>query len=133
MKMHFSFYRMGAVVALGALLVAAWVAPALAQDGRARLEQELTAKLKAFPGFERLPEADRGRGLKCIVDSFMADIPEEDAGRLVDMIEKKIPVDQALVMRWLVIEKGDNPERHAQVKARSAEFCPDLMKVLDGG
>ena len=39
------------------VLAAAWVGPAVAQEGRARLEQELTAKLKAFPGFAKLPEA----------------------------------------------------------------------------
>jgi hypothetical protein len=120
------------VAALSGLVLAiASATPGLAQDGQSRLRELLTAKLKDFPGFERLPEADRGRGVKCMVDAFLADIPETDAGRLADMLQKKIPPEKALVLRWLVIEKDDNPERNAQVKARSAEFCPDLMKILD--
>ena len=108
-------------------------APGAAEDGKARLTEDFMARLAAYPGLAKLPEADRARGLKCLVDAFVADIPEDVAGQLADMVEKKIPADKPLAMRWLVIEKGDNPERNAQVKARVHEGCPDLEGVFHGG
>ena len=117
--------------AMFAVAAAGSSAPAQAEDGKARLDAIFTEKLAAYPGIEVLPAADRARGLGCVVDAFLADIPEKEAGRLADMFEKKIPAEKALLVRWLITEKGDNPARHQQVKTRIEENCPDLAERLN--
>ncbi|WP_459851036.1 hypothetical protein [Dongia sp. agr-C8] len=102
-----------------------------AEDGPARLHALLSAKMQEFRGFDALPETDRPRAVKCIIDALVVDIPEAEATRLADMIEQKIPLNQALFTRWLDFSSDGNPARQAQVKARAATQCPDVKALLD--
>jgi hypothetical protein len=106
-------------------------------SARTRLAAIFQARLTAAPGgfaaVKVLPAPDRPRGLACIAKALAADIPEADAARLADMLEQKTPPDADLVRRWLITEKTENPTRHAEVAARTAELCPDLAGRLNKG
>jgi len=55
----------------------------------------------------------------------VADIPEEDARRLVGMLQGKIPLDRAYVNRWRPDANAD-PARYQRMQQRLKQICPDL-------
>lgn len=77
----------------------------------------------------RVPAANRQAVFECGMKSVLADIPEVDVQRLVDMIEGRIPSDPKLA-KWFQLEKSENPARHDQVAARAKTICPQFANLM---
>ena len=122
----------GAAALAAALLLAGALAPAAAtvEDDRTRLAKDFLALLGPYHGRYPLPPNDRPRAMQCMVDAIIADIPVDTIARLADIVERKAPNDPALAFRWLVFDRGRNPARAAEVRARIHQLCPDLESAL---
>lgn len=77
----------------------------------------------------RVPAANRQAMFECGMKSVLADIPEVDVQRLVDMIEGRIPSDPKLA-KWFQLEKSENPARHDQVASRAKAICPQFASLM---
>lgn len=77
----------------------------------------------------RIEPSQRQAVFECGMKAVLADIPEADAQRLVDMIEGRAPSDPALA-KWFQLEASVNPERHAQVAGRAQAICPQLSHLM---
>jgi hypothetical protein len=78
----------------------------------------------------RVDPGQRQAVFECGMKAVLADMPDQDAQRLSDMVEGRAAADPALA-KWFQLEKTENPARHAQVSARAQSICPqfkDLMK-----
>lgn len=77
----------------------------------------------------RVEPAQRQAVFECGMKAVLADIPEGDAQRLVDMVEGRAPSDPALA-RWFQLEASVNKARHDQVAARAEAICPQLAHLI---
>lgn len=77
----------------------------------------------------RVPAANRQAVFECGMKSVLADIPESDVQRLVDMIEGRAPSDPKLA-KWFQLEKSQNPARHDQVATRAKALCPQFANLM---
>ncbi|WP_374654816.1 hypothetical protein [Dongia sp.] len=77
----------------------------------------------------RVAAGNRQAVFECGMKSVLADIPEADVQRLVDMIEGRAPSDPALA-KWFQFDKTENPARHGQVSARAKAICPQFANLM---
>jgi len=77
----------------------------------------------------RVPAANRQAVFECGMKAVLADIPETDMQRLVDMIEGRTPSDPKLA-KWFQLEKSENPARHDQVQGRAKAICPQFANLM---
>lgn len=77
----------------------------------------------------RVDPGQRQAVFECGIKAVLADIPETDTQRLVDMVEGRIPSDPALA-KWFQLEASVNPARHAQVQTRAKAICPQLSHLM---
>ena len=104
-------------------------------SAKERLKSLLVAKFERdgaslFNEDSRIPEADRPRAVHCVLDAMLADMSNAQAKRLADMIEQKIPPEQAFILYWIAPRESGNAERAAQIESRAQEICPDLAGKL---
>lgn len=135
------WHRCSVFIAGGLLL--AFVGIAVAQDytidpaimpGKARFFALAQEKFNQDPDAmfqtSRVEPTQRQAVFECGMKAVLADMPDQDAQRLADMVEGRAEADPALA-KWFQLEKSENPTRHAQVSARAQSICPqfkDLMK-----
>ncbi len=119
------------VLAAGALLVGAglagWSGPALAITGQERLAGRLvlmTTEQVEASGI--VPKLDKKRTAKCLAQAIVADIPEADAAKLADILDRRAPNDPPLQKKWFTISKKEAPARNAQVLKAVDQICPDI-------
>jgi hypothetical protein len=77
----------------------------------------------------RVPAANRQAMFECGMKAVLADIPEVDVQRLVDMIEGRVPSDPKLA-KWFQLNKAENPARHDQVAGRAKAICPQFANLM---
>jgi hypothetical protein len=77
----------------------------------------------------RVDPSQRQAVFECGMKAVLADIPETDAQRLVDMIEGRAPSDPALA-KWFQLEATVNQARHDQVAARAEAICPQFKELM---
>ncbi|MBI2256548.1 MAG: hypothetical protein HYU58_18140 [Proteobacteria bacterium] len=77
----------------------------------------------------RVAPGDRQAVFECGMKSVLADIPEPDVQRLVDMIEGRAPSDPKLA-KWFQLEASSNPARHDQVAGRAKTICPQFAGLM---
>lgn len=77
----------------------------------------------------RVPAANRQAMFECGMQAVLADIPETDMQRLVDMIEGRTPSDPKLA-KWFQLEASQNPARHEQVAMRAKALCPQFATLM---
>jgi hypothetical protein len=130
---------------LAALTLAASIAStaALAQDyatidpvknpAKARFMAFAQEKFNADPNAmfdtSRVNPADRQAVFECGMKSVLADIPEADVQRLIDMMEGRAPSDPKLA-KWFQLDGTENPERHNQVSMRAKALCPQFGSLM---
>ena len=77
----------------------------------------------------RIAAPNRQAVFECGMKSVLADIPEADVARLVDMMEGRAPTDPKLA-KWFQLDKTENPTRHAQVTQRAKTLCPQFANLM---
>lgn len=77
----------------------------------------------------RVDPSQRQAVFECGMKAVLADIPEGDAQRLVDMVEGRAPSDPKLA-KWFELEESVNKPRHDQVAARAQAICPQLSHLM---
>ncbi|GAB2175307.1 hypothetical protein DLREEDagr8_08650 [Dongia sp. agr-C8] len=115
----------------GALLVGAglagWSAPALAITGKERLAGRLVLMTtEQAQASDLVPKLDKKRTAECLAKAIVADIPEADAAKLADILDRRAPNDPALQKKWFTISKKEAPARNAQVLKAVDKLCPDI-------
>jgi len=114
-----------AAAGLAAMLVAG--APAFAVSGKDRLAGRVELMtIQQAQASELVPKQDKKRTAKCLAKAIVADIPEADATKLADILDRKAPNDPALQKKWFTITKTDAPQRNAQVLKAVDKICPDI-------
>ena len=110
-----------------ALLQPALSGPAFAADGKARLASRVELMtIQQAQASALVPAHDKKRTAKCLAQAIVADIPEADATKLADILERRAPNDPALQKKWFTISKTDAPARNAQVLQAVDKICPDI-------
>jgi hypothetical protein len=66
------------------------------------------------------------RAIRCFANAIVADIPEDQAAEIADMLELKLTLDPVLTDKWLTFNTTLDPRRHDQIAAREHRFCPDI-------
>jgi hypothetical protein len=94
-----------------------------AADGQQRLKAELAKRISSYIGGSVLADI-KDESLACYLDALVRDIPEADAGRLAEMYVGKVPPNESLKRKWVIIE--GNPSRRTQLETRLREICPDI-------
>lgn len=77
----------------------------------------------------RVAPTDRQKVFECGIKAVLADMPEADVQRLVDMIEGRAPADPKLA-KWFELDKNQNIVRHEQVSARAKALCPQFSNLM---
>lgn len=77
----------------------------------------------------RVAAGDRQAVFECGMKAVLADIPETDVQRLVDMIEGRAPSDPKLA-KWFQLDAAENPVRHDQVQGRAKAICPQFTNLM---
>jgi hypothetical protein len=102
-------------------------APALAVSGKERLAGRLVlVTIEQAEATELIPKHDKKRTAECLAKAIVADIPEADAAKLADILDRRVPNDPALQKKWFTIAKTDAPARNAQVLKAVDQLCPDI-------
>ncbi len=125
---------LGLAVALGVVLVAGGALQPLAaaSNGKDRLEADLeTLTKQQLANNKEIPDRDKPRTAQCLAKAMVVDVPDGDAGKLSDMFNRRLPVDQALLKKWLTIGKKDAPARYQQVINAVQKMCPDLEPYVE--
>jgi hypothetical protein len=73
-----------------------------------------------------IPDRDKPRTAQCLAKAIVADIPEADAAKLADILDRRAPNDPALQKKWFTISKTEAPQRNAQVLQAVDKLCPDI-------
>jgi hypothetical protein len=126
---------LGVALALGgvALALGGGAGPvAAATSGRDRLTADLESltKQQLEPNKE-MPDRDKPRTAQCLAKAIVADIPEPDAAKLVEIFEGRAAPDKALDRKWLTIGKTEAPARYQQVINAVHKMCPDLQPYIE--
>ncbi len=77
----------------------------------------------------RVNPADRQGVFECGMKAVLADIPEGEVARLIEMMEGRAPTDPALA-KWFQLSAAENPARHAQVSDRAKAICPQFANLM---
>lgn len=77
----------------------------------------------------RVEPGQRQAVFECGMKAVLADMPDQDAQRFVDMIEGRAEADPALA-KWFQLEESVNKPRHDQVAARARAICPQLAHLM---
>jgi hypothetical protein len=115
------------VAATAAVAVMAGSAPAFAVSGKERLAGRVELMtIQQAQATELVPKQDKKRTAKCLAKAIVADIPEADAAKLADILDRRAPNDPALQKKWFTISKTEAPQRNAQVLQAVDKLCPDI-------
>jgi hypothetical protein len=119
-----------ALAAMAVGLVAgapAFIGQAWAVSGKERLAGRVELMtIQQAQATEVVPKQDKKRTAKCLAKAIVADIPEADATKLADILDRRTPNDPALQKKWFTITKTDAPARNAQVLKAVDKICPDI-------
>jgi hypothetical protein len=116
-----------AVMVAVAVAVMAGSAPAFAVSGKERLAGRVELMtIQQAQATELVPKQDKKRTAKCLAKAIVADIPEADAAKLADILDRRAPNDPALQKKWFTISKTEAPQRNAQVLQAVDKLCPDI-------
>jgi hypothetical protein len=125
---------LGVAVALGVVVAAGGgsLPAAAANGGRDRLAADLENLTKQqLSSNTTIPDRDKPRTAQCLAKAIAADIPDEDAGKLSDMFNRRAAFDAALEKQWLTIGKNEAPARYQQVINAVQKMCPDLEPYVE--
>ena len=116
-----------ASLAMACAATPALLHPAWAVTGKERLAGDLALlTFQQVQASKIVPERDQKRTAKCLAQAITADIPEEDADKLVEIFEGRAKADLALQKKWFTISAKDAPARNAQVLQAVDKLCRDL-------
>jgi hypothetical protein len=96
-------------------------------DGQQKLKSQLSGLISGYIGGSVLADI-KDEATACYLDALVRDIPEPDAGRIAGMYAGKVPPNESLNRKWVIIE--GNPSRRTQLEARLREICPDISGRL---
>jgi hypothetical protein len=77
----------------------------------------------------RVAAGNRQAVFECGMKAVLADIPEGEVARLIEMMEGRAPTDPALA-KWFQLDKTENPARHDQVSMRAKTICPQFANLM---
>jgi hypothetical protein len=125
-------FSLGAAILGAVLAMVGGVQPlAAATSGRDRLAADLeTLTKQQLEPNKEIPDRDKPRTAQCLAKAIVADIPEADAAKLVEIFEGRAAPDKALDRKWLTIGKTEAPARYQQVINVVHKMCPDLEPYI---
>ncbi len=77
----------------------------------------------------RVAAGNRQAVFECGMKSVLADIPEAEVARLIEMMEGRAPTDPKLA-KWFQLDNTENPARHDQVTMRAKAICPQFAGLM---
>jgi hypothetical protein len=104
--------------------------PAQANEARNRIQNWMISSISRMPDDTFLKHgvasADVPQAKSCVVQATVADIPEEPAEHIADLLEQNPPAKDEIVEEWVLSSFQRGSARNKEVMAQVGKLCPQF-------
>ena len=104
--------------------------PAQANAARNRIQDAMIAMISTMPddAFLRhgVAPSNIGRAKTCVVQAAVADIPDEPAEHIADLLEQDPPAKDEVVEQWVFSGFKNGSKRNREIMAQVGKLCPEF-------